>query len=142
MICNTYILTEDFIRKYQDRVNWDYISRDQILSESFIIEFKDKIRLKYITVNQKLSEEFIENHSFEIDWISVFGYQDISEEFIWRHKDKEGFKQLYHNRNLKYFSQKLQYEILKCSLDDIYAVNEHMMTDYMKSIYNKIKIFA
>jgi hypothetical protein len=36
-------LSEAFIEKYKDRVDWDYISKHQKLSHDFIIKYKDKI---------------------------------------------------------------------------------------------------
>ena len=56
------ILTEDFIREFQDKVNWKCISFYQTLSEDFIIEFKDKVDWEYISKYQKLSEDFIKKN--------------------------------------------------------------------------------
>ena len=52
-------LSEDFIRKYQDKVDWEYISEYQTLSEYFIHKFKDKVDWYKISEYQILSEEFI-----------------------------------------------------------------------------------
>ena len=38
-----YILSENFIRELQDKVDWCYISERQKLSENFIREFQDKV---------------------------------------------------------------------------------------------------
>ena len=54
-----YKLSENFIRKFQDKVEWHFISEYQNLSESFIREFKDKVYWIKISVHQKLSESFI-----------------------------------------------------------------------------------
>ena len=51
-------LSEDFIREFQDKINWKTISATQKLSEEFIIEFKDKVDWEYISKYQKLSKEF------------------------------------------------------------------------------------
>ena len=53
-----YILSENFIRKFQDKVNWVSISIHQKLSENFIIEFQDKVNLDLILTYQTLSEDF------------------------------------------------------------------------------------
>ena len=37
-------LSEDFIREFQDKVWWNYISEFQKLSEDFIREFKEKLK--------------------------------------------------------------------------------------------------
>jgi hypothetical protein len=52
-------LSEDFIRKFPDKVDWDYISKHQQLSEDFIREFKDKVSWSYISIHQQLPEELI-----------------------------------------------------------------------------------
>ena len=36
-------LTEDFIRKFADKVNWECVSQYQHLSEDFIREFQDRV---------------------------------------------------------------------------------------------------
>ena len=53
------ILTEDFIREFQDKVDWEYISIYQNLSEDFIKEFQNKVNWRIISKYQKLSEDFI-----------------------------------------------------------------------------------
>lgn len=51
-------LSEEFIREFKDRVNWNYISHVQILSEDFIREFKDRVDWTNIFKRQKLSKKF------------------------------------------------------------------------------------
>jgi len=36
-------LSEDFIREFEDKVDWRWISMSQDLSEDFIREFKNKL---------------------------------------------------------------------------------------------------
>jgi hypothetical protein len=52
-------LSEEFIAKYKDYVNWNHISSYQVLCEEFIIEFKDDVNWIYISVYQNISEELI-----------------------------------------------------------------------------------
>ena len=43
-------LSEEFIKKFQYKVNWDYISwKKRNLSEEFIEKFQDKINWDYIS---------------------------------------------------------------------------------------------
>ena len=54
-----YILSENFIKKFQNNVDCDNISSYiQKLSENFIREFQDKVNWYYISINQKLSINF------------------------------------------------------------------------------------
>ena len=54
-----HYLSEPFIRKFQDKVNWSEISALQKLRESFVREFQDKVIWKYIVRYQNLSISFI-----------------------------------------------------------------------------------
>ena len=54
-----HMVSENFIRKFKSKVNWDYISRIQVLSESFIREFEDQVDWAHISTWQKFSEKFI-----------------------------------------------------------------------------------
>ena len=84
--CQT--LSEDFIREFQDKVCWEYISRHQILSEDFIREFQDKIDWDAISLNQKLSENFIREFQDKVEWQSISVHQRLSENFIKEFQDK------------------------------------------------------
>jgi hypothetical protein len=80
------ILSEDFIREYQDKVYWTYISEYQVLSESFMHEFKDRLSWWFISTYQILTEEFINNHLEYvcIDDILVYNYkthEGLSDDF-------------------------------------------------------------
>lgn len=55
-ICRYKELSEDFISKFQDRVDWKSISEYQILTENFIRLFQDRVDWCIISDNQKLSE--------------------------------------------------------------------------------------
>lgn len=82
------ILSEPFIEKYQDKINWFSVSKYQVLSEPFIEKYIDKLNLDYISRNQKLSETFIEKYQDKVDWNYVSKYQKLSEGFIEKYKDK------------------------------------------------------
>ena len=59
-LCKIYILSEDFIRQFQNEVIWEDISYYQKLSKEFIIEFSDKINFSNIMINDKISNEIKE----------------------------------------------------------------------------------
>ena len=81
-------LTEDFIREFQDKVDWDCISECQRLSEDFIREFKDKVDWYWISKNQYLSEDFIREFQYRVNWSIISEYQPLSEDFIRKFADK------------------------------------------------------
>jgi hypothetical protein len=112
-ICTSYVLSEDLIRRFSDKVHWSYISfyqnlsenfirefadnlnwyhtsEFQKLSEGFIKEFSDKICWSTISYAQKLSELFIRENSDRLNWTLISQYQKLSEEFIREHFDRIG----------------------------------------------------
>ena len=60
-------LPEDFIREFQDRVDWRYISEYQKLSEDFIREFKDRVYWRYISKYQVCSKKFLKEFGYELN---------------------------------------------------------------------------
>ena len=89
-ICDI-LLTEDFIREFQDHVIWGNICFRQFLSEEFLEEFQDKIKWKIISGYQKLSENFIRKYENELDWWAISFTQKLSKEFIVEFADKLSF---------------------------------------------------
>jgi len=86
-ISNNYALSENFMREFQDKINWNIISAYyHKLSENFIREFKDKLGWDYISMNQKLSENFIREFQNDVYWNYISEYQNLSKNF------KEEFK--------------------------------------------------
>ncbi len=60
-------LSEGFIEKHKDNVNWKFISKNQALSEPFIEKNVDRVDWYYVSKYQKLSEIFIEKHKYNLD---------------------------------------------------------------------------
>ena len=61
-VCRTEDFDEEFMREYQDYLNWEMTSIYQVLSESFLLEFKDKVNWKKVSEFQTLSEDFIKDN--------------------------------------------------------------------------------
>ena len=57
MISQINYLSEDFFRKFKDKVNWVFTSKYYKLSEDFIREFQDKVDWESILIYQRLSED-------------------------------------------------------------------------------------
>jgi phosphoribosylanthranilate isomerase len=97
-------LSEEFIEKFQDKINWEAVSSYQRLSEEFIKKFQDKVDWENISIHQKLSEEFIEKFQDKVDWQRISIYQKLSEEFIEKFKDKVDWNYIpiYQKVNIKY----------------------------------------
>jgi hypothetical protein len=82
-------LSDDFIRKYADRVNWAYISYYQTLSEDFIREFKDRVDWEGISKKQTLSDDFLEEFEDKIVWKEIW---NLGNEHLLSSEFKKRFK--------------------------------------------------
>jgi len=78
-------LSEEFIERNKDLVDWWYISTYQKLSEEFIERNSDLVNWEYISRYQKLSEEFIERNKDLVNWWYICENQTLSEEFRLKH---------------------------------------------------------
>lgn len=58
----------EFITKYQDYVDWKYVSGAARLTEQFIRQFKDRVDWDRISSNQNISQEFAEEFKDRINW--------------------------------------------------------------------------
>jgi hypothetical protein len=74
---------EDFIRKFQVKVNWEMISEYQKLSEDFIRENKHKFNLFFILCYQDLSEDFIDRY-LQNDLNELISREDLPTTNIYR----------------------------------------------------------
>ncbi|GAF92450.1 unnamed protein product, partial [marine sediment metagenome] len=54
-------LSENFIREFENKVNWDCISLCQDLSLDFIKEFKDKIDREQLIENKKVIKKLVDS---------------------------------------------------------------------------------
>ena len=82
-ILKNQTLSESFMRGFQfRRVGWWIISAHQKLSEAFIKEFKDKVDWDTISIHQTLSESFIRKFQDKVDWDCISLYQKLGEPFI------------------------------------------------------------
>ena len=93
-------LSEDFIREFEDNVDWGCISANQKLSENFIREFQDKVNWNWISKYQKLSESFIRKFKDYVDWGSISKHQKLSESFIRKFKDYVDWESISASQNL------------------------------------------
>jgi hypothetical protein len=84
---NSYLqpLSEEFIERNKDLVNWYRISKYQKLSEEFIERNKDLVNWSCISIYQKLSEGFIERNKDLVDWYIISMFQKLSEGFRLKH---------------------------------------------------------
>lgn len=138
-------LSEDFIRKYKDKLHWHEIVTYQKLSNNFIIESIEKIKWDGILYSasryQNLSEDVIMMFlSLNLDLLrEVTEYQNLSEEFIIRFKSQIDIFDCWDNVS-KY--QKLSLKFIKDNLDHLNIkalLKNKKLSSYIKY---KIKTFS
>ena len=91
---------KDSIKDLTD-VDWYNISYYQKLSEEFIRKFKDKVNWYSINYYQKLSEEFIREFKDRVYWYNISKYQKLSEGFIIENIKYIDIGRLKYNKNIK-----------------------------------------
>jgi len=133
-ISHYQVLSGNFIEKFQNRVNWCYISCHQTLSENFIEKFQDKVNWDYISYHQKLSENFIEKFQDKVNWNNISHYQVLSGDFIEKFQNKISWYNISFRQNL---SEKF---ILKY-IDKLYLekalIRQPFSDEFLCSLSNK-----
>ncbi len=79
-----------------------FISADQKLSEAFIDKYADRVDWYAISVYQKLSEAFIEKHTDRVNWYQISEYQELSEALIENNEYQINWNGLSHNKKITY----------------------------------------
>ena len=65
-----------------------YFRNSSLLTEEFIDKYNDKLDWCSISIYQTLSEGFIEKHVDMVNWVGISQWQILSEEFRQKHKNK------------------------------------------------------
>jgi hypothetical protein len=99
-------LSESFIRKHQDELNWYFVFGFQDLTEDFIREFIDKIDRNNAWENlfkkQTLSDKFIEEFAHKVDWNDVSTSQKLPLTSIIKYTKYLNWNKVYYNnKNFK-----------------------------------------
>ena len=118
---NTKELIIYFEKKYNKKINkfndtkWYEISEFQYLTEEFIEKYENKVDWIWISAYQKLSEKFIEKYKNEVDWHLISYYQKLSGEFINKYKEKINFKHISKENKINYLKYQVKYNIISNS---------------------------
>ena len=96
-------MSEAFIEKLKNRVNWGYFSLNPHvrLSMSFYERFVDRLDWWAFSEYHTLSEEMIEKFSDRVDWDCISRFQDLSDAFIEKHWNKIDHGYLFYNPLIK-----------------------------------------
>ena len=75
-------LSEDFIIKYDNKLNWKLLSRYQDFTVKFLKEFIERIDWEEISAYQKLNEDFIIDNKSNLNWQSISSIQKITPRIV------------------------------------------------------------
>lgn len=92
--------SEDFMRKYADRLAWQFLSIGSRLTESFMREMEDYVDWSNVSTWGKLSENFMRQNADKLNWIHISRYQKFSWDFIIEFHKKINFGMLCNNENI------------------------------------------
>lgn len=93
-------LSEEFIEKYKDVINWDHLSANPHLTMEFWSKHMDKINMKYIWRNFHVTQEFAEKHIDQVEKSAFSQNPNFSESFYEQHLDKIDWDVLFRNTGL------------------------------------------
>jgi hypothetical protein len=133
-----YQLSEDFMRKYKNKLAWWILCQDQQLSESFMREMHDCMEWDTISSYQVLSENFIRDFKNKLSWTQINRYQKLSNKFR-----KEFVKYLSMTKPLTNnwinnpVNNKLRY-IKKNGIDKIYPL-KHDQNGWYLTAYKSVR---
>lgn len=71
-------LSEEFIRKHADKLDWHTLCSTQKLSERLMEDYIDRLDWLEVSINQKLSEKFIRKHQDKVVWGEILLNQKLS----------------------------------------------------------------
>lgn len=86
MIPQYQVLTEDFMRDFKDKLDWDTISLCQTLGSTFIDEFADLLNWSIMSETQMLTIDQMQNYAPNLHWNGVSKFQVLTPEFIVKYK--------------------------------------------------------
>ena len=126
----------DFVREFKDKVEWKQISRRQTLSEDFIREFQDKVDWEEISDYQKLSEDFIREFQDKVDWEGISYHQKLSEDFIREFQDKVDWKNIsYHQDLSEDFIREFKDKVAWINISYHQKLSENFIREFQDSVY-------
>lgn len=92
-----YKLTDDILEACQNHIDWNFITQKKELSDEFIIKFQDKLNWKII-LKKKVSNELLERCKENVDWDYISREYPLEDKFIDQFKDQLNWIILSHRK--------------------------------------------
>lgn len=97
------ILTDQFIVKYKNWLNWGILSNKHKFTLNLLSQVEDKIQWPLFSSNPNLTEQIIRNYQDKINWYCLqtdFLHYKFSFDFIRQFKDKWDFSHIIRNHKV------------------------------------------
>ena len=132
-------LSESFIRKHKDIIDWhSIIYYQQHISEDFIREMIDYIDVKDLSHRKHMSDEFINEFKDQLDWDEVCQFSELSEKTIEKY-EKYIVWSFWFSQNqvlsedfMRKYKDKLHWDYLSCS--------QKMSEDFIREFKDRVNI--
>lgn len=134
-------LSEQFMREHESYINWNIIHQTRSLSRAFVMEIYNEFfnNISYTNeCNYKLTQTFIERYYdvFKWDWVVISRYVDLNSVFILKYKDK------LHLDDIAKFQKYLGEEFVETHLKNYiseYIANHKVSVNFIRKHVDKIK---
>ena len=114
-LSHTQALSDEFIDDFSDKIEWECLSMNSYLTKDMIRKYKDKLNWTHISAKQNLDPAFMEEMEEYLDWESISMFQRLPYEFIKKYEEKLNMKII-----LRYHYDVLPEEELK-KLKEMYS---------------------
>lgn len=106
-----YELTFTQLEEFADKIDWKAMSKLRDLNPNFIEAFQEKLDWRCVSKYSELTEDFIERFDSKVDWEKISQYQMLSKIFILKFSEKIDFYALLRSENRP--DNSFLYELLK-----------------------------
>lgn len=158
LISKHFKLSEEFMRKYSDKLNWmnlciyqfmsvnfmrefiihlkfPFLAFYQVLDFEFLKDYAPRLKWNHVSRHQHLTEDMIRYFQHRVDWDNISTYQKLSEEFIIEYNEQVNWKYVseYQALSEKFIEQ------YKNKLDLDLVIKSQKLSDNFFKKYNLTK---
>lgn len=104
-------ISEEFIREWNDKLNWMLLSFHYTFSYEFLREFKDKLDWRPICSHYKINNDFLREFFNYINWHFVARFQEFDFDFVkkWETELRPHIYAVIENESLTYNKKYVSY---------------------------------
>ena len=85
------------LKKYEDKLDWGYLSMNPALTPALIEKYKDKLHWEYLSMNHSLTPAFIEKYEDKLGWHYLSSNPVLTPALIEKYEDKLDWYYLSYN---------------------------------------------